>query len=352
MSLTTIIYANSLPVMAMIVMICLIKINPLFDRRQNKLFFATAIITLVMLVVISIDYRLSSKAFENAWIIRRFTSFLNFSTSPLILAFLLQIFSGKDFSKKLYVPFFINALICAASMFANIVFSISTENLYYRGPLFFVPFCTSLFYICMLIYQSLQAVHNRSRRLYEANFLLLVIVLLGLGMYLEIVQRFHFMSWDFAALSLVLYYTLLNINQSMFDHLTKTYNRAMYNKRIHTLNGNMACSIAVIDINNFKQINDVQGHDMGDQCLITFAEVLRKTIGRKDVLYRVGGDEFTVISLCMAVQLEETMQKSLESLKEHGISFAYGIKQYRPTEDIEKVIDEADKLMYVNKKTL
>ncbi len=55
-------------------------------------------------------------------------------------------------------------------------------------------------------------------------------------------------------------------------------------------------SIAMLDINNFKQINDVQGHAAGDQYLVNFVGILQEEMEKGTSLYRVGGDEFVVLS--------------------------------------------------------
>lgn len=58
----------------------------------------------------------------------------------------------------------------------------------------------------------------------------------------------------------------------------------------------MYCAVLVIDIDNFKQINDVLGHDAGDELLITVAERISAIVRRTDVVGRLGGDEFAVIA--------------------------------------------------------
>lgn len=87
---------------------------------------------------------------------------------------------------------------------------------------------------------------------------------------------------------------------SMTDALTDLYNIRFF-KRQFTLFFNTAkrykkvFSLAIMDIDDFKNINDTQGHAAGDFILIKFASIARQTLRESDVLMRYGGDEFIVI---------------------------------------------------------
>lgn len=88
--------------------------------------------------------------------------------------------------------------------------------------------------------------------------------------------------------------------ESVTDHLTKLYNRGWVNdnfslhfesfRRYRT-----PLSIILVDIDNFKQINDIHGHDMGDKILVRVAEILTATARTTDYCCRWGGEEFLVI---------------------------------------------------------
>lgn len=93
---------------------------------------------------------------------------------------------------------------------------------------------------------------------------------------------------------------LLLAEQATRDHLTGLYNRRYFDETLSdhvaaAARYNRPLSLILLDIDNFKHINDSNGHDAGDQALRAFADLLRNTARSADILCRFGGDEFAVI---------------------------------------------------------
>ena len=113
------------------------------------------------------------------------------------------------------------------------------------------------------------------------------------------------------------------------------------------------------DVNNFKQVNDTYGHNIGDLCLRSIAERLRSVYGKFGSCYRIGGDEFCVVlesHLDSMDALNETFLKAIESLKKAdprmpGVAVGYAIYDSATTH-IRKAIEEADEMMYRNKRRM
>lgn len=83
------------------------------------------------------------------------------------------------------------------------------------------------------------------------------------------------------------------------DALTKLLNKEMGRKQtmdyLNTSPGNVTCSLLIIDLDNFKQINDLHGHMFGDQVLVRVAAEIKKIFRSGDIVARIGGDEFMVL---------------------------------------------------------
>lgn len=118
-------------------------------------------------------------------------------------------------------------------------------------------------------------------------------------------------------------------------------------------------SILMIDIDYFKRINDSIGHLGGDQILQAFAQRLKDSLRGRDVLGRIGGDEFIVLlpetsaksALVLGERLCQEMSKSpfkTQNNEEFPISISIGVAQYADngSETLEKIIAQADLALY------
>ena len=112
----------------------------------------------------------------------------------------------------------------------------------------------------------------------------------------------------------------------------------------------------MIDLDNFKQINDLYGHEQGDRVLCAVAEQLKKTFRKTDVICRLGGDEFAVLmadcpdSECIkhkVTHLMEAYRSMIHQnypLTESGMSVG-GIYS-RKTRDFSELYRLADQMLY------
>lgn len=113
-------------------------------------------------------------------------------------------------------------------------------------------------------------------------------------------------------------------------------------------------SVAYIDVDNFKWVNDQLGHKAGDRVLERVASLLRKELRHNDYVARLGGDEFAVLMpetpLPNArIALDKILQASRNLAKEEGwpISFSIGVVGYEtPPETVDDMVRAADELMY------
>jgi diguanylate cyclase (GGDEF)-like protein len=89
-------------------------------------------------------------------------------------------------------------------------------------------------------------------------------------------------------------------HQTQIDSLTGLYNRRAFEKRFteeieRTLRHGHPLSLLMVDLDNFKIINDTHGHQAGDAALVRISEILRKEMRKSDFLSRFGGEEFVLI---------------------------------------------------------
>lgn len=151
---------------------------------------------------------------------------------------------------------------------------------------------------------------------------------------------------------------------SSTDHMTKLYNRRYcYSRASEILESSQiyktAFSLIMIDLDNFKRINDTYGHSVGDDVILSFAQSIKKSSTKNDVLCRWGGEEFLILlpkrDIYKAHMIAENIRHDVEKLKVETASgkvitytVSIGVAEVNFDEDvnIEEVIMNADKALY------
>jgi len=120
-------------------------------------------------------------------------------------------------------------------------------------------------------------------------------------------------------------------------------------------------SVALLDIDNFKRLNDTLGHQAGDQALIHLVRVIKEALRPTDSVARYGGEEFIVVmsetgleegvATITRLQRELTKKFFLHENNRLLITFSAGVALRRSEEDAEELIGRADKAMYQAKQT-
>ncbi|AVD88563.1 sensor domain-containing diguanylate cyclase [Pseudomonas sp. SWI44] len=140
------------------------------------------------------------------------------------------------------------------------------------------------------------------------------------------------------------------------DALTGLHNRRAYENDLtremqRSERYEQPLTIALLDIDFFKKINDRHGHDVGDRVLRDFARLIQKNIRDTDSAYRFGGEEFIIIlpetDLKAANAVITRIQSSLlEDDNETLYTFSCGISLQQPKDTAEQLFERADELLY------
>ena len=102
--------------------------------------------------------------------------------------------------------------------------------------------------------------------------------------------------------------------EATHDALTGLYNRAAYDQNIPDLKDQEICFL-MIDVDDFKGINDTRGHDAGDLVLQKVADTLKHSFRNEDMIFRLGGDEFVVIMMNMHEGLKDLVRRKVEMIR-------------------------------------
>lgn len=151
---------------------------------------------------------------------------------------------------------------------------------------------------------------------------------------------------------------------SRTDPLTGLYNRRYFSELAaaeieRALRYPHPFSLAYIDVDNFKTVNDTRGHDAGDAVLCAIADVLRGGGRSTDILAQLGGDQLAVIlpqgspdgSMRVILKLRESFLEAV-SADDSPISVSTGLVTFlSPPDSVDKMLSAADRLMYEVKKS-
>jgi diguanylate cyclase (GGDEF)-like protein len=149
---------------------------------------------------------------------------------------------------------------------------------------------------------------------------------------------------------------------SLTDELTNLPNRRAFMRRLNDEMGRSQrdktpLTLAMIDLDHFKAVNDKYGHSVGDEILKTYASYILSVFRRYDLVARYGGEEFAVLlpntdKKGALRAFEKVKQKSAETYYQHeGVkipvpTFSAGLAIYSPGESEEKIIERADNKLY------
>lgn len=149
--------------------------------------------------------------------------------------------------------------------------------------------------------------------------------------------------------------------KAVIDYLTGLYNKAYFEEAMdreinQAKRYNREFSLILIDIDNFKQINDTYGHLMGDEVLKTLAKIIQLNVRKEDTMCRLGGEEFAIILPDTSIQGANKVAEKIrqlfnnETLSDVNLSFSAGISVF-PKNGTTKLelIEAADRALYFSK---
>ena len=155
------------------------------------------------------------------------------------------------------------------------------------------------------------------------------------------------------------------LNMALYDPLTGLPNRRYFIERLeesieHARRFDRKMGLLYIDLDGFKKVNDIKGHDAGDELLIKVAETLRNTTRTADIAARLGGDEFVLI-LFEIDSIEGALNAAKHSISNIDTPFHLKAGEVKVGASVgvavfpdhastsEELIRQADKAMYLSK---
>ena len=258
-----------------------------------------------------------------------------------------------------------NGTATILSRFFGWFYFIDSENVYHRGPLFWVPVSLTI----VLLFAGVGVIVANRDKIEKQNFFSLVFFPVPPFICIILQILFYGISLILNGLTLsllIVFFTVQNRRMDT-DFLTGVYNRkslqAYIEKKINGSTENRTFSAILIDLNDFKGINDTYGHDMGDAALRDVVKTLKKCLSADDFIARYGGDEFCVVlDLSDPDELKATALRLNHCMEEHnvketksfelGFSMGYAVYDYQSHMSASDFQKQIDMLMYENKRSI
>lgn len=278
-----------------------------------------------------------------------------------------QVYRDEKRIRKLIYPFMlpliINGFMSLINPLTGLMFYLDQNNFYHRGswfPLLVVASYSYLFYTIILVLYNWRSIERQ-------NFapLMLFSIPPFAGGLLQTTFYGLALIWSGMTLSLLIFYFNMQNRKLKTDYLTGVSNRMQFDKylryKIRNSTEKNSFSGILIDIDNFKLINDHYGHCMGDEALEITAQLLKRNLRKDDLLARYGGDEFIVIcNLQQISDLKKLSERIHESISNYNLisnkpfklslSLGYDVYDYSSGMTDKQFIKHIDELMYENKK--
>lgn len=267
----------------------------------------------------------------------------------------------KKHAIALGIPLVLTAIFVALTPFNGFLFTITENNEYTRtGFNFLIPTVLIVFY---LIFGTIRVYfHRRSKGKYMIFPAIYFITPILLAVTVQTLNYGISLIYIGITIGLTGVYLSTQSDSAYIDQLCGVYNRRYYNDYIRAFfnskSKNSAITGVLIDMDNFKPINDEFGHDVGDEALVQFSSILRKHMSAIGFAVRYGGDEFILITK----QPEQAAEKAVADITQEideinasgrndfDLEFSYGIASKSSDSSSEDFLKMMDERMYEMKK--
>lgn len=345
-------YFYTIPVIS-VILLCMIFLTATneFILPKHKKGFIVAFsgeLFIIICEVLTIVLDGSAIAFKPIHFLANYFGFL---LTPILIVFFAAAIGRFHRVKGALIGIVTYSVLINCLIITKQLFFIDAQNNYHRESLYPIYVISYLLAIVYLLYESLR--YSRKGFLQHKIFAYFLSFFFLASSSIQVFDPKVYMTRITVVLSLCAYYAYNIELANLFDKLTGILNQGTYLRKVKYLKKEQV--VIILDIDNFKVINDNYGHQFGDECLSNISRAIKSVFGNYGQCYRIGGDEFAVI--LKRYQNVEGLIKRFEIAvadkfknKPCQLSLSLGYSKCEKNDSFEAVIQRADSNMYDAKK--
>lgn len=338
-------------------------------HAEDKMYDRMARIALYGAVLETLSFLVDGKDIACGRAVNYVTNTLCFAcavTLALLWTFYVELRIYKNYRRTIHhariiiIPWFIEMAVLVCNLFGTgIIFTISADNVYQRSGSAIIGSALPVVYFIYTTY----LVYHSKRQGINMNFFP-VLFFVGPCLAGVIIQLFYYgvtTTWITGAIAMTFIQMQTYAENLYTDELSGLYNRRFLNGMIAKraqINRESLYGI-MMDINDFKSINDRFGHNVGDQAICKMGDILFKSIPEQAIAIRYAGDEFIVL---LSGVDEKTVMTTLDEINYNldafnatgaevfKLSASMGYARFNEGEDAGAFLMHMDKKMYEEKR--
>ena len=223
----------------------------------------------------------------------------------------------------------------------------NTALVFNRGYVNFTSHIISALYLLYVIYLSYRLISSNHK--VDGVVILTCALFVIIAVILESLELATNLLNVTIAISCVFYYLFINRDRNRKDALTGLLNRKTYYEDLERF-GKKVVGLIQIDMNGLKHINDTKGHEEGDKAIRSIAQAILSSIKKDMSAYRMGGDEFLILSTSSSEENFLLVQKHIrEQVEKAGYYCSIGFAYKSNNEDVDALFKKSEEWMYVDK---
>ena len=360
MDLRSIYISNGLGVCILLLLLYISRTRILRRRIEDKLYMFLLFGVMLGCCMEMLSYTIDGKLFPGARALNYIanTCLFTFNTLlPFCVVLYVDLGLYGDLSriqKKYRVHIAVGAVMLAVNIvnfFVPISYYITPENVYERRPVSYVYYGVILFYLVTGIVEMRRYERENGAKAFFNIDMFLLPIIIGTG--LQFLFYGLSLAWLSSAFGLAGMFMMQQNEMAYLDSLTDTYNRLYLNQILSAwIKRGTPFAGLMLDVDDFKSINDRFGHSEGDRALKTVADILKQSRLAREWVFRFAGDEFIVLELgggvdALTAYMEEVNRRleARDGAHPYRIRLSYGVAVF-DSGDEDAFLKQMDERMY------